>query len=1283
MSVDLSGQKISYKDDIEPILQELCLDCHGNPPRNGAPSNSQYTSFNDAVKWSGDLYARVADGSMPPPEKGQKISLLEIQMLKAWIDGGFLLSDDDTTKGFQEFGFEILSLVEPYESDSAIFNLEFSAKGYSASDRFDVYHDSNKDGGDGVAIALNQSMADTMNIPWKIGILPKLSSFYVYVVLHREGAPDSIVYSDAALSIPNRNALPSVVILEPYEDTAFLDSLAHIVWEQEDPEGTALRTRIYVKSDSTQDFEILAEEAQYRTGFYEWDLSGYSTGSQYYLKIEVLDEDGGVNSEEAGPFSIVNGLLPTYMGQIKSIIEFRCNECHGSPADHDAPDSFNLLSYDSVVVWAERIKIRTVDEKSMPPEEEEPMAAEEIETLLLWIQGGMPEGEINLPPSLEFLAPLNSDTVFGELYTIKWQALDLDNDAKLSLYGYTLGAPEDSFLIAENLSEDNVNEFSFNIRQYPALTEIKIFASLFDGVNPKIWLEAPGTLVIPNRNAAPNVQLVAPKSYEGITDSSYVIGWMASDPEGDVLSFNLYYKTDSLSSLTLINNTELTGDSSFNWDISQFETGTEYRVYVEATDREGLSDWDSVTNVTLINGNIPTYFGNIKPIIAVKCNNCHGDPPDFDAPDSFNLLTYEAVVAQAENIMIRSIEERTMPPADDVDLTPEEREILTLWLQSGMIKGATNVPPSFSFSEPASAVVLAADSYNIRWSAEDLDNDASIDLFWTPLAGGDTVTIVAGLKEDSDSNYVFNSGAVPGGTVIKILARIQDYVNPELWVASKGTLETADRNTTPSLSFITSLAGELFANGSLTLEWNMNDPDGDALNVSIQLSTDSLTFTEIASLSDVSSYLWDLSSISFGLHYYLKIIVTDVPGGLSDTVTSSKFGIVHINGTAPTFYGTILPIFNDKCNSCHQSPFDNNAPETFDLSLYSKTANLNGSVEKGSQIQSNLIQDLMPPKGDPDLTASELEQIAMWLGAGMPEGQEGVSEAPSFSFITPSSAAQNVLNDNFIISWLAEDPDNDAVINLYYDTNNSGNNGSLIVSGLRENSDSSFNWNTSSLPSNMEYFIYSSISDGVNDTLWTYAPGSVFIPLRDNTKPSILISSPTAGQTFTDGSVAINWSAEDLDGDGINITLLAAQSDLNWTEIYNGANSGNYSWSTAGLSNGSDYRIRAVAMDDRGLSNEDTSDVFTIHSGNTDYRYTDNYIKPFFDKYCVGCHSGRAAPKRLKLDSYPNITAKPGNLDLIYLNTITDESMPPAKEIQPTAEERARLADWILGGAPQ
>ena len=89
--LDLGNRKVNYLDDIQPIFEGKCLECHGSPPRKGAPEGSQYTSFNDVVLMSEDIFAHMIDLTMPPPEENNPLTPTEIKLMKVWIETAYFL----------------------------------------------------------------------------------------------------------------------------------------------------------------------------------------------------------------------------------------------------------------------------------------------------------------------------------------------------------------------------------------------------------------------------------------------------------------------------------------------------------------------------------------------------------------------------------------------------------------------------------------------------------------------------------------------------------------------------------------------------------------------------------------------------------------------------------------------------------------------------------------------------------------------------------------------------------------------------------------------------------------------------------------------------------------------------------------------------------------------------------------------------------------------------------------------------------------------------------------
>ena len=119
----------------------------------------------------------------------------------------------------------------------------------------------------------------------------------------------------------------------------------------------------------------------------------------------------------------------TYDREIIRIINSRCASCH-----HDGGAAFSLMSYKVARPWAEAIK-EEVLARRMPPwgavkgfgdfRNDEALTPEQLEVIVSWADGGVPEGEDkDLPPPPKFDAPAagappaNGVTVSGD-YKLK------------------------------------------------------------------------------------------------------------------------------------------------------------------------------------------------------------------------------------------------------------------------------------------------------------------------------------------------------------------------------------------------------------------------------------------------------------------------------------------------------------------------------------------------------------------------------------------------------------------------------------------------------------------------------------------------------------------------------------------------------------------------------------------------------------------------------------------------------------------------------------------------
>jgi hypothetical protein len=105
-----------------------------------------------------------------------------------------------------------------------------------------------------------------------------------------------------------------------------------------------------------------------------------------------------------------------------------------------------------------------------------------------------------------------------------------------------------------------------------------------------------------------------------------------------------------------------------------------------------------------------------------------------------------------------------------------------------------------------------------------------------------------------------------------------------------------------------------------------------------------------------------------------------------------------------------------------------------------------------------------------------------------------INYKPSIEFTNIPETGISVKEPVFRIKWTDFDPDDDANISLYYDFDNIGFNGKLIVENLSEDSDDNYFdwvwWNT--IPNGGSVYIYSNISDGKN-YYYNYSSGPLYL----------------------------------------------------------------------------------------------------------------------------------------------------------------------------------------------
>ncbi len=131
---------------------------------------------------------------------------------------------------------------------------------------------------------------------------------------------------------------------------------------------------------------------------------------------------------------------------------------------------------------------------------------------------------------------------------------------------------------------------------------------------------------------------------------------------------------------------------------------------------------------------------------------------------------------------------------------------------------------------------------------------------------------------------------------------------------------------------------------------------------------------------------------------------------------------------------------------------------------------------------------------------------------------DGVDDPPEISLLEP---AQDILTNgnSVLIRWEDRDPDSNADISLFYDTDAAGEDGILIIDGIEEDLDGSadtYTWDITGIADGT-YYVYGVISDGTG-TNSNYCSSSITV---DKTAPVVTVD-PAEGTYISSATVTLS-----------------------------------------------------------------------------------------------------------------------------------------------------------------
>jgi len=161
------------------------------------------------------------------------------------------------------------------------------------------------------------------------------------------------------------------------------------------------------------------------------------------------------------------------------------------------------------------------------------------------------------------------------------------------------------------------------------------------------------------------------------------------------------------------------------------------------------------------------------------------------------------------------------------------------------------------------------------------------------------------------------------------------------------------------------------------------------------------------------------------------------------------------------------------------------------------------------------------------------------------------------------------------IIWTDSDPDNNAEISLYYDTDNTGNNGVLIATDIMEDDDqNSYQWTPDPNMSSGTYYLYAKIDDRENAPVFSYSLGKLTV-----NNPNAPATPQAPILTPGDGTITVNWDANNEDNlMGYRVYLSETQGDDVFEYDFGVGLTNEYE--IQGLVNGRDYEIAVTAINE-------------------------------------------------------------------------------------------------------
>ncbi len=572
------------------------------------------------------------------------------------------------------------------------------------------------------------------------------------------------------------------------------------------------------------------------------------------------------------------------------------------------------------------------------------------------------------------------------------------------------------------------------------------------------------------------------------------------------------------------------------WEMANF--GTLDRNGTGDLDGDGISDLEEYlagTDPTEVPNQPPAMPTDLQPVDEVTALTpellfTDSIDPDND-PLTYNIQVFSGPEFNEANELVTSVTgltEQSDATGWTVDLPLEDNtpywwrvqaddgQVVSGWATGSFFVNTSNDSPGQpQVSTPSDLSEVATLTPDLEvTNSTDVDNDSLTYVF--------TVYADDGVAVEAESPAL-SAGAngTTSWTVTPELVENSDY----LWRVTV-TDEHGLSSSSSQVSFFVNLAndapgppaiidpvsGSEVTDTTLTLLVdNGFDPDLDELTYFFELDTvntfDSQDLQVSPAVTEGTDQTgWDVLGLTENTMYYWRVRVND---GTTDSAWATSSFFVNQTNDPPPVPALVNPA--DGSWVANSTPLlqvgavsdPDGDTITYEFEVYSDNA-LSQLVAEGTASDSNWTVS----------TSLDDDQWYYWLVRAVDEhglagdwlplsrffvDANGVNDTPTITMLEP--ATDQSVSGNVTISWDDADPDSNAQISLYYDSDGVGEDGVLIAAEIPEDDDGAadtYSWDVSSIPEGT-YHVYAVIDDG-NSSTAAYAVGALSF---DRTAPVI------------------------------------------------------------------------------------------------------------------------------------------------------------------------------------